>query len=268
MANKKTWPFKPLLGSQEAINNHPIKKGQFLIRKDGGAVYFDQDDETRILVADIGGGGGGGGDKSRYTIEKFTDNETGVVTFKLKQTLNDGTATYVGDVISLDGDGILVEYGDSVMILNQVIAAIEERLDANYNFTTFTELDIDTTGKTLLQITQALAAKNLPTNTIVTGQIYTQALPFVGANAEAEVMINRPAYWWTCTSLTNAPYSWNAIADSSKIIMDWTPTYNKAASGISYDGTASGSSADDVQEAIDDLYGLIGDVNDALEEVL
>lgn len=268
MANKKTWPFKPLLGSQEAINNHPIKKGQFLIRKDGGAVYFDQDDETRILVADVGGGGGGGGDKSRYTIEKFTDDVTGEVTFKLKQTLNDGSATYVGDVISLDGDGILVEYGNSVMILNQVIAAIEERLDANYNFTTFTELEINTSGKTLLQITQALAAKNLPTNTIVTGQIYTQALPFVGANAEAEVLINKPAYWWTCTSLTNEPYSWNAIADSAKIVMDWTPTYNKAASGISYDGTASGSSADDVQEAIDDLYGLIGDVNDALEEVL
>lgn len=35
MANSKNWPFKPLLGSQQAINNHPIKKGQFLIRKDG-----------------------------------------------------------------------------------------------------------------------------------------------------------------------------------------------------------------------------------------
>jgi hypothetical protein len=51
------------------------KKGQFLIRKDGGAVYFDQDDETRVLLADVGGG-----DKSRYTIQKFTDNETGEVT--------------------------------------------------------------------------------------------------------------------------------------------------------------------------------------------
>lgn len=26
MANSKNWPFKPLLGSQQAINNHPIKK--------------------------------------------------------------------------------------------------------------------------------------------------------------------------------------------------------------------------------------------------
>lgn len=60
-SSKNTWTFKPLLGSQAAIDSYPIKQGQFLMRKDGGAVYFDQDNETRILVATSEGGGGGGG---------------------------------------------------------------------------------------------------------------------------------------------------------------------------------------------------------------
>jgi hypothetical protein len=174
-----------------------------------------------------GGGGGGGGDKSRYTIAKITDDDTGEVTFKLMQSLNDGTAVPVGDVIGIRGNEMLVQYGDSLTVLNTAIATIKEKMDAQYNFTTFTELGISTSGKTLKQITDELYAKNLPTNTIVTGQLYSSALPFSG-NGEAEVMVNGPAFWWTCKSLTTAPYSWNAIAGGgswSGVKMDWTPSY-------------------------------------------
>lgn len=217
-----------------------------------------------------GGGGGGEGDKSRYTVEKVTNNSTGEVTYKLKQTLNNGSPSYVGDVIGLRGNQMLVQYGNSLTILNTALADIKTKMDAQYNFTTFTELNITTSGKTLKQITDELYAKDLPTNTIVTGQLYTPALPFTG-NGEAEVMVNGPAFWWTCKSLTTAPYSWNAIAGGgswSGVKMDWTPTYNSSSATITYDNTASGSSATDVQSAIDDLYSKLGDVNDALEEVL
>lgn len=224
----------------------------------------------REYFPDGGGGGGGEGDKSRYTVERVTNNSTGEVTYKLKQTLNNGSPTYVGDVIGLRGNQMLVQYGDSLTILNTALADIKTKMDAQYNFTTFTELNITTSGKTLKQITDELYAKNLPTNTIVTGQLYTPALPFAG-NGEAEVMVNSPAFWWTCKSLTTAPYSWNAIAGGgswSGVKMDWTPTYNSSSATITYDNTASGSSATDVQSALDDLYSKLGDVNDALEEVL
>ena len=224
----------------------------------------------REYFPDGGGGGGGEGDKSRYTVEKVTNNSTGEVTYKLKQTLNGGSPSYVGEVIGLRGNQMLVQYGDSLTILNTALANIKNKIDANYNFTTFTELNITTSGKTLKQITDELYAKNLPTNTIVTGQLYSPALPFSG-NGEAEVMVNGPAFWWTCKSLTTAPYSWNAIAGGgswSGVKMDWTPTYNSSSATITYDNTASGSSATDVQGALDDLYSKLGDVNDALEEVL
>jgi hypothetical protein len=174
-----------------------------------------------------GGGGGGTGDKSRYTVTKHTDDNTGEVTYKLMQSINSGPETVAGEVIGIRGSEMLVNYGGELQILDTSIATIKERLDANYNFTTFTELDITTSGKTLKQITDELYAKNLPTNTIVTGQLYSSALPFSG-NGEAEVMINGPAFWWTCKSLTEAPYSWNAIAGGgswSGVKMDWTPTY-------------------------------------------
>lgn len=174
-----------------------------------------------------GGGGGSSGDISRYTVEKVTDEVTGEVTYKLIEQLNNGTAHPVGDVVGIRGSQMLVNYGGELQILDTSIATIKARLDSQYNFTTFTELDITTSGKTLKQITDELYAKNLPTNTIVTGQLYSSALPFSG-NGEAEVMINGPAFWWTCKSLTTAPYSWNAIAGGgswSGVKMDWTPTY-------------------------------------------
>lgn len=217
-----------------------------------------------------GGGGGGGGDKSRYTVTKLTDNSTGEVTFKLMETLNDGTATPVGSVIGIRGNEMLVQYGDSLTIMNTALADIKTKMDAQYNFTTFTELNITTSGKTLKQITDELYAKNLPTNTIVTGQLYSPALPFSG-NGEAEVMVNGPAFWWTCKSLTIAPYSWNAIAGGgswSGVKMDWTPTYNKNASGIVYDNTTSGATSTNVQDALDESFSTMGDVNSVLEGVL
>ena len=217
-----------------------------------------------------GGGGGGEGDKSRYTVEKVTNNSTGEVTYKLKQTLNNGSPSYVGDVIGLRGNQMLVQYGNQLTILNTALADIKTKIDAQYNFTTFSALGITTSGKTLKQITDELHAKNLPTNTIVTGQLYSSALPFSG-NGEAEVMINKPAYWWKCTSLNVAPYSWNAIAGGgswSGVIMDWTPTYNNNASGIVYDNTTSGATATNVQNALDEAFDTLGYVNTELEEAL
>ena len=217
-----------------------------------------------------GGGGGGGGDVSRYTVEKVTDGSTGEVTYKLMEQLNNGTAHKVGDVIGIRGNHMLVNYGNEVVILNTAIATIKGKIDTQYNFTTFTELNITTSGKTLKQITDELYAKNLPTNTIVTGQLYSPALPFAG-NGEAEVMINGPAFWWTCKSLTTAPYSWNAIAGGgswSGVKMDWTPTYNKNASGIVYDNTTSGATATNVQDALDESFSTLGYANTELEGVL
>ena len=179
-----------------------------------------------LLARSKGGGGGGGA----YTITEHIDEQTGEVTYSLTK---DGVA--VGDTIEFDGEGILVNDpsatpGTTVEgSLNDIIAMIYERASATYNFTTFTELGITTTGKTLVQITNELIAKNLPQNTIVTGEIYTAALPFSG-NGEAEVIVNGPAYWWTCKSLNVSPYSWNAITASSSwgtqgLVLDWTPSY-------------------------------------------
>lgn len=213
-----------------------------------------------------GGGGGGGGDVSRYTVEKVTDGSTGEVTYKLMEQLNNGTAHAVGDVVGFRGTQMLVSYGNELTILDTAIATIKEKIDATYNFTTFTELNITTSGKTLKQITDELYAKNLPTNTIVTGQLYSSALPFAG-NGEAEVMINGPAFWWTCKSLTTAPYSWNAIAGGgswSGIKMDWTPSY------VTVDSSMSDSSTNPVQNKIAKKYvdDITGDINSVLEGVL
>ena len=204
-----------------------------------------------------GGGGGGTGDKSRYTVAKYTAN-TGEVTYKLMQSINDGAETVAGEVIGIRGSEMLVTYGNKLMILDTALVDIKGKIDATYNFTTFTELGIDTHNKTLKEITDELHAKNLPTNTVVTGQLYTDALPFTG-NGEAEVMINSPAYWWRCTSLNVAPYSWNAIAGGgawSGVIVDWTPTTatNVKLTGYSVDSSeVSITSSKTIEEAIEQL---------------
>ena len=234
-----------------------------------------------------GGGGGGTGDKSRYTVAKHTDNNTGEVTYKLMQSINSGGETVAGEVIGIRGSEMLVTYGSELMILDTALVDIKDKIDATYNFTTFTELEIDTHNKTLKQITDELHAKNLPTNTVVTGQLYTDALPFSG-NGEAEVMINAPAYWWKCTSLNVAPYSWTAIAGGgswSGVIVDWTPTTATSVklTGYSVDSSETPiTSSKTIEEAIEQLdyrtttnknnissiQQTIGDINTVLEGVL
>lgn len=78
-----TWTFKPLLGSQAAIDAQPIKQGQFLMKKDGGAVYFDQDNQTRILVANADGGGGGGGTGTGYVHTQTASSDSWVINHNL-----------------------------------------------------------------------------------------------------------------------------------------------------------------------------------------
>jgi hypothetical protein len=209
--------------------NYLMHFAQYCIYESGTSNVINGRNYYEYFPEEGGGGGGGGssGDISRYTVEKVTNSGTGEVTYKLMEQLNNGTAHKVGDVIGIRGSQMLVNYGSSLTILDTAMATIKEKIDAQYNFTTFTDLNITTTGKTLKQITDELYAKSLPTNTIVTGQLYTPALPFSG-NGEAEVMINGSTFWWTCKSLTTAPYSWNAIAGGgswSGVKMDWTPTY-------------------------------------------
>ena len=234
-----------------------------------------------------GGGGGGTSERVRYTIQKETNGTSGEVTYKLMQSINSGSQTLAGEIIGFNGNSILVNYGDSVVLLDTAIENIEELLDKTYNFTTFSELNIDTRNKTLTQITQELIAKNLPANTIVTGQLYSSALPFNG-DGEAEVIVNSPTYWWTCKSLNVAPYSWSALTTSSTqgdqgIVIDWTPDHKdevavtqtntapqdpttdlwinlgqkqtiqipETAQDVSYNGQNSLLEADNVQDAID-----------------
>jgi hypothetical protein len=215
----------------------------------------------REYFPDGGGGGGGEGDKSRYTIKKETA-ASGEVTYKLMQSINGGSSAKVGDIIGLRGNQMLVNYGGDLIILNTAIATMKDKIDSQYNFTTFTALNITTSGKNLKQITDELYAKNLPTNTIVTGQLYTPALPFAG-NGEAEVMINGPAFWWTCKSLTTAPYSWNAIAGGgswSGVKMDWTPSFTPV------DASMSDSSVNAVQNKVIKKY-VDDSVGDKVDKV-
>lgn len=268
-----------IIGKPNPVINEPVTGEQML-----QLIQFPQYWITETATGDVinggniyeyfpelkpGGGGGGGGDTSRYSVSKITD-ASGEVTYRLMQTINGGTATAVGEIIGLRGNQMLVNYGNSLTILDTAIADIKEHIDASYNFTTFTELGIDTHNKDLKTITDEIHALNLPTNTIVTGQLYSTALPFSG-NGEAEVMINKPAYWWRCTSLNVAPYSWNAIAGGgswSGVIMNWTPTYNNNAGDINYDNTTSGAVATNVQSALDEVFSTLGDVNTVLEGVL
>lgn len=268
-----------IIGKPNPVTNEPVTGEQML-----QLIQFPQYWITDSATGDVinggniyeyfpelkpGGGGGGGGDTSRYSVAKTTD-ASGEVTYRLMQTINGGTTTAVGEIIGLRGNQMLVNYGSSLTILDTAIADIKEHIDASYNFTTFTELGIDTHNKNLKTITDELHALNLPTNTIVTGQLYSTALPFSG-NGEAEVMINKPAYWWKCTSLNVAPYSWSAIAGGgswSGVIMDWTPTYNNNAEDINYDNTTSGAVATNVQSALDEVFSTLGDVNTVLEGVL
>ena len=268
VVDKSAAPLSPvniaIINQTNPVNNYPVN-GDQMLQLIQFPQYWITDAATGIVINGGNiyeyfpelkpGGGGGGGSNTSYTIASYTDGTTGEVTYRLMESLDGDTPVAVGDVITFRGDEMLVTYGTSLMILDNALDDIKEHMDATYNFTTFNELGIDTHNKTLKQITDELHALDLDTNTVVSGQLYSTALPFSG-NGEAEVIVNKPAYWWKCTSLNVAPYSWNAIAGGgswSGVIMDWTPTYVKDADQVDYDNTNSGMSATDVQGAIDEL---------------
>lgn len=54
-----------------------------------------------------GGGGGGGGSTATYSVEKYTNDQTGEVTYSLTKT-DGGQTVEVGDLIGFNGNEILV----------------------------------------------------------------------------------------------------------------------------------------------------------------
>lgn len=74
------------------------------------------------------------GDISRYTVEKTTA-ESGEVTYKLMQQLNNGIPTPVGDTVSLRGSQILANYDEELQILDNIINIIKVALDSKADAT-------------------------------------------------------------------------------------------------------------------------------------
>ena len=182
-----------------------------------------------------GGGGGGSGSSEvvRYKIEKSSENSKTV--FKLKQSIN-GVSSYVGDIITFDAADISFD-SEKAQTVEEALNYLLNFTEGNYNFTTFQELGIDTSGKTMEQILSEVLSKNLPVNTIITGQIYKSAAPDLGwNNAEAKIQITeggvgQQIYWCSVSSIEVEPYQWNSIyyekqSDGSiQETLGWTPTY-------------------------------------------
>ena len=85
------------------------------------------------------------GDISRYTVEKTTA-ESGEVTYKLMQQINNGIPTPVGDTVSLRGSQILANYDEELQILDNIINIIKVALDSKADAT-----DIPTVPITSIQ---------------------------------------------------------------------------------------------------------------------
>ena len=182
-----------------------------------------------------GGGSGGGGSSEvvRYKIEKSLENSKTV--FKLKQSIN-GVSSYVGNIITFDAADISFD-SEKAQTVEEALNYLLNFTEGNYNFTTFQELGIDTSGKTMEQILSEVLSKNLPVNTIITGQIYKSAAPDLGwNNAEAKIQITeggvgQQIYWCSVSSIEVEPYQWNSIyyekqSDGSiQETLGWTPTY-------------------------------------------
>lgn len=182
-----------------------------------------------------GGGGGGSGSSEivRYKIEKSSENSKTV--FKLKQSIN-GVSSYVGDIITFDAADISFD-SEKAQTVEEALNYLLNFTEGNYNFTTFQELGIDTSGKTMEQILSEVLSKNLPVNTVITGQIYKSAAPELGwNNAEAEIQITeggagQQIYWCSASSINTSPYQWNSIYYADDInspinqTLDWTPIY-------------------------------------------
>lgn len=182
-----------------------------------------------------GGGGSSGGTSEvvRYSIEKSIQDSKTV--FKLKQTIN-GVSSYVGNVITFDAADISFD-SEKATTVEEALEYLLNFTEGNYNFTTFEELGINTTGKTMEQILSEVLSKSLPINTIITGQIYTSAAPDLGwNNAEAKIQITeggvgQQIYWCSVSSIEVEPYQWNSIYyekqsnSSIQETLGWTPTY-------------------------------------------
>lgn len=109
--------------------------------------------------------------------------------------------------------------------------------DYVHNYTTFDDLGIDTHRKTMEAILKEIADMNLPVNTIITGQLYTEAAPDERIyNCEGEIQITQgkygQVYWCRATSASISPYSWDSIYNQTTDednpidnILPWTPTY-------------------------------------------
>lgn len=171
----------------------------------------------------------------RYTIEKKLNNNK--ASFQLKQTINDSTA-YVGDIITFTAEDLSanVSFGDAINTINDALEYIYNRTTRTVNYTTFNELNINTRGKDMRTILEEVIAKNLPVNTIITGQFYSAASPDPDRfqNVEGQIQITeswagRQVFWINCTSLDISPYQWDCIwAQNSDTtageILPWSAT--------------------------------------------
>lgn len=200
------------------------------------------------------GGGGGGGDSSTYSVRKIVDSATEQVSYKLTKTTN-GSTIDVGEVIAFTGDEVLVDYDGQTILLNAAVENLKELAEQGKQEVTFSSLEIDTHNKTLSQLSAELAAKNLEEGTVVTGRVYSEALPY-NNYGNAEVLVNNSILWWKTSSSTISPYSWNAIVVGNTVKMDWTPTYYQLpiASAQSLGGVKIG---DNVQIAPDGTISVI-----------
>lgn len=180
-----------------------------------------------------GGTGGGSSETIRYTVEKIKSNN--IITYKLKQILN-GTSTYVGDIISFNAADINFN-SNWANNIEEALTYLYNITNGNYNFITFDELNITTTGKTMEEILAEVLTKDLPINTIITGQIYSIAGPGLGwNNAEVKIQITeggnkQQIYWCSVSSIDTAPYEWESIyyenytTHEIENTLPWTPVY-------------------------------------------
>lgn len=174
-------------------------------------------------------------EKVRYTIEKkINDNK---VSFQLKQTIDNST-TYVGDIITFTAEDLAanVSFGDTINTINEALEYIYNRTTRTVNYTTFDELNINTFGKDMETILKEVLEKDLPVNTIITGQFYSDASPapdrFQNVEGQIQITENRTGgqvFWINCISLDVSPYQWDCIWAQNTVttveeILPWSAT--------------------------------------------
>lgn len=181
------------------------------------------------------GGSSAPSEKVRYTIEKKVNN--GKASFQLKQTIN-GSTIYVGDIITFTAEDLSanVNFGDAIDTINEALEYIYNRTTRTVNYTTFNELNIDTRGKDMNAILKEVISKDLPVNTIITGQFYSAASPNpdIFQNVEGQIQITESGqggqvFWINCTSLDIPPYQWDCIYSQNSEttageILPWGPS--------------------------------------------